>query len=444
MESTTQIINAIGNNISLFSLIFGTLGFYLLFKKKGIKPVYAFIPFVRDYQLSIVAEREEDGRTYCMLNILYYVCLAIPDNVNLPMFLKTLDQILTATMIIAILIFSIRVNLGLCREFKKSKLWVIMLELFKDLTLVIWGVRKDFVPTRRIGDIKGAQESNAQVDKIDNGLTMNLEDRTATRFFRKKVLLKDIHLSIPTGHMVLLLGGSGAGKTTFVNAATGYEKANAQVTLSGRDVYKDYDQMKFDLGFVPQQDLMRDTDTVLMTLRDAAKLRLPSNISIEDREKRVNEVLDKFGLSAVKHNLVSSLSGGQKKRLSISMEIISDPTMFFLDEPDSGLDGVLARKLFTELRAIADEGKIVVVITHTPDRVIDLFDDVIVLAKDKTKTGRLAYYGPVKEAYTFFGKDSMEEILLSINPADEGGEARADEFVEKYALELQRKAGQTA
>ena len=73
------------------------------------------------------------------------------------------------------------------------------------------------------------------------------------------------------------------------------------------------------------------------------------------------------------------------------------------------------------------------VITHTPDRVIDLFDDVIVLAKDSARTGRLAYYGPVKDAYTFFGKDSMEDILLSINQTDEGGEGRAEEFVGKYA-----------
>ncbi len=444
MDNSTYIFIEILNNFSLLLLLFATVGYYFLFQKKGIKKFYAFIPVLRDYQLSIVAEREEDGRTYCMLYLFYNLCMLLPNDADIPPFLKTLDSILTSSLSLAVLFFSIRVNLGLCKEFHKSKKWVILLELFKSLSLIYWGLRKDFVPERRIGDIKEAKVSNAQVDKIENGLTLNLEERSAKKFFRKKVLLKDIHLSIPTGHMVLLLGGSGAGKTTFVNAATGYEKADAEVILSGQDVYKDYDQMKFDLGFAPQQDLMRDCDTVIMTLKDAASLRLPLDMPHADKEERVTTVLEMFGLAAVKHNLVSSLSGGQRKRLSIAMEFISDPTMFFLDEPDSGLDGVLARKLFTELRSIADEGKIVVVITHTPDRVIDLFDDVIVLAKDKTKTGRLAYYGPVKEAYTFFGKDSMEEILLSINPKDEGGEARADEFVEKYANELQRKAGQTA
>ena len=206
-------------------------------------------------------------------------------------------------------------------------------------------------------------------------------------------------------------------------------------------MYKDYGKMMYDMGFVPQQDLMRGNDTVVMTLKDAASLRLPSNISFKDKKKRVNEVLEDFGLKAVGNNLVEKLSGGQRKRLSIAMEYISDPTLFILDEPDSGLDGVVARSLFEKLRAIADQGKIVIVITHTPDRVIDLFDDVIVLAKDSRRTGRLAWYGPVDEAKEFFGKDTMEEILLSINQKEEGGEGRADEFVEKYADRVKAAAG---
>ena len=96
----------------------------------------------------------------------------------------------------------------------------------------------------------------------------------------------------------------------------------------------------------------------------------------------------------------------------------------------------MARELMSRLRNIADHGKIVIVITHTPDRVIDLFDDVIVLAKDAMLTGRLAFYGSVEEAKRFFGRDRMEQIVMSINRKEEGGEGRADEFVEKY-LEVQ-------
>ena len=276
---------------------------------------------------------------------------------------------------------------------------------------------------------------------MKDGLTVNIEKRTAKVQYKERVLLKDIHLAIPKGHMVLLLGGSGAGKTTFLNAVTGYEKADANIMLGGRDLYREYESMKYDVGFVPQQDLVRLNDNVRLTLADAATLRLPGNISRKEREKRVNEVLEEFGLAPLAGTLVEKLSGGQRKRLSIAMEYISNPSLFILDEPDSGLDGVVARGLFEKLRDIADQGKIVIVITHTPDRVIDLFDDVIVLAKDVDRTGRLAFYGTVDESYRFFDKTGMEQILRSINQKDEGGEGRATEFVERYAGKLMPAEG---
>ena len=178
---------------------------------------------------------------------------------------------------------------------------------------------------------------------------------------------------------------------------------------------------------------MRGNDTVLKTLQDAANIRLPASMSHKDKENRVIEVLETFGLAMLQNNMVEKLSGGQKKRLSIAIEFISDPELFILDEPDSGLDGVVARSLFEKLRDIADEGKIVIVITHTPDRVVDLFDDVIVLAKDSTRTGRLAFYGPVNAAKNFFARGTMEAVLRTINQKEEGGEGRADEFVAMYS-----------
>jgi ABC-type multidrug transport system ATPase subunit len=268
---------------------------------------------------------------------------------------------------------------------------------------------------------------------MNQGLTVNLKTRTATEFFQKKILLRDIHMAIPKGHMVLLLGGSGAGKTTFLNAVNGYEKADAQVMLNGSDIYKEYKKMQYEVGFVPQTEMMRGKDTVLNTLLDAAKLRVPKDVTPEQRRRRVDEVMEIFGLKPVKNNLVEKLSGGQKKRLSISIEFISNPSLFILDEPDSGLDGVMARELFVQLRKIADTGKIVIVITHTPDRVIDLFDDVIVLAKDSARTGRLAFYGSIEEARTFFGRDTMEQIVKAVNRKEEGGDGLADDYVIQYA-----------
>ena len=426
--------------IDVISWFLTGVGLFALFGKDNIKRKYAFIPGVAQYQLSVMAEKEEEGRTYFVL----YICKIMTELMT-KMFSKGSNMelfwyVVYLSIAMAQMFFSVKIFMALCNVFEKRRRWTWVWVLLTPIAALIWGFSKEYVPKHdRPSDTdfeKAAAISGASVDAIKDGMTVNLTDRTVTNLGKKKYLLKDIHLSIPTGHMVLLLGGSGAGKTTFLNAVTGYEKANAEILLHGRDFYNNYESMKYDLGFVPQLDLMRPSDTVYMTLSDAAKFRLPKSVSMKERKKRITEVLEKFGLLSVKNSQVGKLSGGQRKRLSIALELISDPTLFILDEPDSGLDGVVARNLFETLRKIADEGKIVIVITHTPDRVIDLFDDVIVLAKDASRTGRLAYYGPIKEAYEFFGKRSMEEILLSINQKDEGGEGRADEFVEKYVEKI--------
>ena len=287
-----------------------------------------------------------------------------------------------------------------------------------------------YMPGKLVYSLASAERKN---------LIVSLDNRTVRNgLFGKKVLLKDISLTIHPGELVLLLGGSGSGKTTLINAITGYEPANAKVLNGGVDVYENYNQMKYEIAVVPQQDLLRGMDSVYMTLLNAASLRMPTSYSAKERRQRVDEVLEEFGLTPQKHNLVKNLSGGQRKRLSIACEFIGDPSLFILDEPDSGLDGVIARELIERLRKIADSGKIVIVITHTPDRVIDLFDHVIVLAKDSSKSGRLAYYGTIDGARTFFKRQRMEDIIKIINPTSEGGEGRADEMVQKYS-ELRKK-----
>jgi len=422
------------NNLIVW--LFMGIGCFVLFRKDNIKGIYAFIPGVREYHIAVMAEREESGKTYFMLAI----CKVLT-NIMSSMFVKgsvmnTFWLVVTLALVMAQFLFGIRIFISLCDVFRKRRRWTVLWVTFPEIAAMIWGFSSKFIPYHNIVSEtnyeKAAKISGASVEAIQNGLTVNLTDRTTTNMGRKVFLLKDIHLSIPTGHMVLLLGGSGAGKTTFLNAVTGYEKANAEIILSERNFYNNYESMKYDLGFVPQQDLMRLNDTVNMTLYDAATLRLPASVTRNEKKELINGVMEKLGLMSVRHSQVAKLSGGQRKRLSIALELVCDPTLFILDEPDSGLDGVVARNLFETLRGIADEGKIVIVITHTPDRVIDLFDDVIVLAKDAARIGRLAYYGPIKDSYEFFGKKTMEEILLCINQKDEGGEGRADEFVEKY------------
>ena len=431
------------NTCSLFFEVLVSIGYMMIFKKCGIKLFWAFIPFAREYQISRCSDRENEGRVYAFFSGMVLIMQVVFNFLSDYPYLVVFLAIPYLVLYIGAFVYAIRVYTGLTEVFGRSKKWAVLFVLFEGITVLIWGFSKKFQPVKEpnLIDKEGAKVFGKEVRPENEGLSVNITERTATDFFKKKTLLKDIHMNIPKGHMVLLLGGSGAGKTTFVNAVTGYEKANAKILLNGRNIYTEYSRMLFDIGFVPQQDLMRGTDTVKLTLSDAASLRLPSGVSRAEGKERIENVLNEFGLKAIENSLVDKLSGGQRKRLSIAMEYISDPSLFILDEPDSGLDGVVARGLFEKLRAIADEGKIVVVITHTPDRVIDLFDDVIVLAKDASRTGRLAWYGPVDEVYEFFGKKSMEEILLSVNQKDEGGEGRADEFVEKYADHMQEKAG---
>lgn len=420
------------------------IGSWLLLKKSGEKPWLALIPWVREYRLACCANREPEGRIYSITSFFVTILTAVV-NLNLKNLtsdvidpLVSLIPVLLITVSLVHFIFKIRVFFGFIEVYEVKKAWILLF-IFEStcfIPMMIWGLSDKYQPLWKIEDLEAfvkqlATGGSAQV--TDQGLAINIKKRFVREFFRKKMLLQDIHLTIPKGRMVLLLGGSGAGKTTFLNAVTGYEKADAHILLNGEDMYKNFKKMQYEIGFVPQTETVRGKDTVINTLMDSAKLRMSVDIPLDQRKKRIEDVLDIFGLTPAKDTLVEKMSGGQKKRLSVSMEYLSGPSLFILDEPDSGLDGVMARSLFSRLREIADSGKIVLVITHTPDRVVDFFDDVIVLAKDSTRTGRLAYYGSIGDAREFFGCSTMEEIIKTINPPIEGGEGRADEFVLKYA-----------
>ncbi|MGI6011648.1 MAG: FHA domain-containing protein [Ruminococcus sp.] len=267
----------------------------------------------------------------------------------------------------------------------------------------------------------------------DDQLVINIAQRSVWQRFKKLTLLKDINLTVNKGEMVLILGGSGAGKTTFMNAVMGYEKADGVILHGGTDIYTEYDRMKYEIGFVPQQDLLRGSDSVYDTLQNAARMKLPKEIPPYERQQRIEEVLELLGLQRERDSLVVKLSGGQRKRLSIAVEFIADPSLFFLDEPDSGLDGIMARSLMQNLRVIADRGKIVMVITHGPDRAAELFDKVIVLAKSvQDNCGHLAFYGTVPEAYRFFETDSLEGVVRRINRPDEGGDGMSDYYIDLF------------
>ncbi len=288
--------------------------------------------------------------------------------------------------------------------------------------------------------VEESEEESREQPARNKQLCIHIVRRSAFQHFKKLLLLQDIDVTVNDGEMVLILGGSGAGKTTFINAVMGYEKAKGKITYGGADIYEEYERMKYEIGFVPQQDLLRGSDTVYDTLANAAEMKLPRGMSDEKREERIREVLEDLGLTPEKNSLVSKLSGGQRKRLSIAVEYISDPSLFFLDEPDSGLDDIIGEGLMENLRGIADKGKIVMIITHSPERARRFLDKVIVLAKSsEDHSGHLAFFGSVQEAFDFFETDTFRGIIKRINRKDENGEGLADYYIEKYNARSRRR-----
>lgn len=416
------------------------VGLWKIFEKSDIKGWWALIPWYREYKLGKCAGKEPEGRaiavTAFFVSVIDFAGLFIKNE-----YIILLFGVFAFMAMIINVVYSIQVYTGLIDVYNVRKRWLWLWIFAEPIPALIWGFSKKYQPSWKAGEFRDNAVSHVQGGEIADmgeGLTVNLDKReVAEGLFHKKQLLKDIHMNIKPGRLVMLLGGSGAGKTTYVNAINGYEKADAKVMLNGRDVYKEYSKMQFECGFVPQSDLMRGKDTVQHTLMDYAALRLPSDFTLQDRKDRVEEALKLFGLGPVRNSMVSQLSGGQRKRLSIAMEFLSNPTLLILDEPDSGVDGVMAKELFKQMRKVADTGRIVIAITHTPDRVVDMFDDVIILAKDSDRTGRLAFYGTVDECRKFFGKERMEDVVKTINRPEEGGDGRADEFIIKYAQEVQ-------
>ena len=285
----------------------------------------------------------------------------------------------------------------------------------------------------RLEDSIRAEAAATEDESGGKSLVIDIRKRDVWHNFRKRTLLSDIRLTIDPGDFVLILGGSGAGKSTFLKAVMGYNQAEGSVLYGDLDVYREYEEVKYEIGYVPQKDLVRLNDTVYNTLLAAAQMRMPASATAADHVRQTEWAMSLLGLTDERNNMASMISGGQLKRLSIATELVGNPSLFFLDEPDSGLDGPMSRDLMLSLRKIADLGKIVLIITHGPDRSIDLFKKVIVLGKtEKDNIGHLLYFGTPENAKTFFETDSLEGIIRRINRKSENGDGLADHFLEKY------------
>lgn len=216
-----------------------------------------------------------------------------------------------------------------------------------------------------------------------------------------KNLLQDISLTIQPREFVALVGTSGAGKSTLLDAMNGFRPATGgQVLINGVDLYRHFDAYRTELGYVPQDDIMHRELTVYEALDYAAQLRMPADTSPQERETRIQQVLRELDLEQRCNLPIHKLSGGQRKRVSIGVELLTRPRLFFLDEATSGLDPGTEMELMNLLRQLTEdprEGRTIILVTHATKNVM-MCDQVIFL----TKGGYLAFYGPPDEALKYF------------------------------------------
>ncbi|OQU81198.1 hypothetical protein SORBI_3006G025300 [Sorghum bicolor] len=249
---------------------------------------------------------------------------------------------------------------------------------------------------------------------------LKVEFRDLTLMLGKKKLLRSINGELRPGRVTAVMGPSGAGKTTFLNAVTGKVsgyKMTGSVLVNGKNVnIRSYKKI---IGFVPQDDIVHGNLTVEENLWFSAKCRLSASMKHRDKVLIVERVIDSLDLQGIRNSLVGTvekrgISGGQRKRVNVGIEMVMEPSLLILDEPTSGLDSSSSQLLLRALRHEALEGVNVCAVVHQPSYTLyNMFDDLILLAKG----GLMVYNGPVKTVEEYFTTLGIH-VPDRVNPPD--------------------------
>ncbi|MFJ1551257.1 FHA domain-containing protein [Streptomyces sp. NPDC088246] len=256
-----------------------------------------------------------------------------------------------------------------------------------------------------------------------------------------KQILKDVSFGVPEKSLIAVIGPSGSGKSTLLKALTGYRPANqGDVLYDNRNLYKQFAELRQRIGLVPQDDILHKELTVTKALKYAAKLRFPADTTEAERQARILEVLAELKLDIHKDKKVTSLSGGQRKRVSVALELLTKPSLIFLDEPTSGLDPGMDRDVMQLLRGLADDGRTVLVVTHSVAE-LAICDKLLVMAPG----GSVAYFGPPEEALNFFGYTTWADVFSAFEnyrDYDWSGRWRGSQHYQMYAADIDAVAPQ--
>jgi len=246
------------------------------------------------------------------------------------------------------------------------------------------------------------------VEHLDTGRVSFRAEGLVVRTPAGKQLLNGVGFALEERSLLAVVGPSGAGKSTLLRALTGFRPADeGHVHYAGRDLYADYDELRQRIGLVPQDDILHKELTVRRALGYAARLRFPADVRRTERERWIDEVIAELNLTEQRDQRISSLSGGQRKRTSVALELLTRPSLLFLDEPTSGLDPGLDKSVMQTLRHLADDGRTVVVVTHSVAH-LEICDRLLLLAPG----GSLAFFGPPSEALHYFGQKDFADLFL--------------------------------
>ncbi len=272
------------------------------------------------------------------------------------------------------------------------------------------------------------------IDLVFAGGTLARRDETATAtrsggldvrgvtwtIENNKTLLDNISLGAQPGTLTAVIGPSGAGKSTFARLVAGLtHPSSGTVAFEGHNVHAEYASLRSRIGMVPQDDVVHGQLTVQQALMYAAELRLPPDTTKEDRAQVVARVLEELEMSQHLQTRVDKLSGGQRKRASVALELLTGPSLLILDEPTSGLDPALDRQVMTMLRQLADAGRVVLVVTHSLTY-LDVCDQVLLLAPG----GKTAFCGPPSQIGPAMGTTNWADIFSTVASDPDGAKAR--------------------
>ena len=235
-----------------------------------------------------------------------------------------------------------------------------------------------------------------------------------------KTLLENISFTARPGTLTAIIGPSGAGKSTLARQIAGYtHPTSGTVSFEGHNIHAEYASLRSRIGMVPQDDVVHGQLTVNQALMYAAELRLPPDTTVEDRRQVVEQVLSELEMTQHANTRVDKLSGGQRKRASVALELLTGPSLLILDEPTSGLDPALDRQVMTMLRQLADAGRVVLVVTHSLTY-LDVCDQVLLLAPG----GKTAFCGPPSMIGQAMGTTNWADIFSAVAGDPQGANDR--------------------